>query len=199
MNNFQDEIENNCLINFGVSFTVFEKIEVNGKNTHPLFVYIKNCLPGFLGSKNIKWNFTKFLFDRKGTPIKRFATITKPEKIERDLNVKICPNDRGKIAQTLHTYATSVFVRERQQPAKEASFEKLAKALEAVLKEIDRQRVFEVPDKGRAGYEQFVMSSHQDENFSFPEARRDVLDVVHLRYVGAPGTVPENGGARSGK
>ena len=78
----KDEIQNSCLINFGVSFIISEKIDVNGQNTHPLFEYIKNSLPGFLGSRSIKWNFTKFLFDRNGKPIKRFATITKPEKLE---------------------------------------------------------------------------------------------------------------------
>lgn len=81
----KDVIQNTCLINFGVSFLVFEKVEVNGPNAHPLFVYIKKCLPGILGTKNIKWNFTKFLFDKQGNPFKRYATITKPEKMETDI------------------------------------------------------------------------------------------------------------------
>ena len=81
----KDEIQNSCLINFGVSFPIFEKVEVNGANAHPLFDYVKNSLPGIFGIKRIPWNFTKFLFDKNGKPVKRFATITKPEKIEADI------------------------------------------------------------------------------------------------------------------
>ena len=73
-------IKNNCLINYGVSFPVFEKVDVNGKNAHPLFKFLKAQLPGFI-TKSIKWNFTKFLIDAEGNPIKRFAPCTKPEKI----------------------------------------------------------------------------------------------------------------------
>lgn len=73
-------IENNCLINYGVSFPVFEKVDVNGKNAHPLFTFLKAKLPGFI-TNSIKWNFTKFLIDAEGNPIKRFAPFTKPEKI----------------------------------------------------------------------------------------------------------------------
>lgn len=75
------EIQEFCTENYGVSFPMFEKIEVNGKNTHPIYSYLKKELPGFLGGR-IKWNFTKFLIDREGNPVKRFATATKPEKIE---------------------------------------------------------------------------------------------------------------------
>ena len=81
----KDEIQNSCLINFGVSFPIFEKVEVNGANAHPLFDYVKNSLPGIFGIKRIPWNFTKFLFDKNGKPVKRFATITKPEKIEAEI------------------------------------------------------------------------------------------------------------------
>lgn len=73
-------IQNNCLVNYGVSFPVFEKIEVNGKKAHPLFNFLKNALPGFI-TNGIKWNFTKFLIDTNGKPLKRFAPFTKPEKI----------------------------------------------------------------------------------------------------------------------
>lgn len=73
-------IQNNCLINYGVTFTVFDKILVNGKNAHPLFKYLKNALPGFI-TNAIKWNFTKFLIDANGKPIKRFAPFTTPAKI----------------------------------------------------------------------------------------------------------------------
>ena len=73
-------IKNNCLINYGVSFPVFEKVDVNGKNAHELFKYLKEKLPGFI-TNSIKWNFTKFLIDANGVPVKRFAPYTTPEKI----------------------------------------------------------------------------------------------------------------------
>ena len=75
------EIEEGCLINYGVSFPMFDKIDVNGDNTHPVFKYLKSNLGGLFGSR-IKWNFTKFLIGPDGKPVKRFAPITKPEKIE---------------------------------------------------------------------------------------------------------------------
>ncbi|MBS5773251.1 MAG: glutathione peroxidase [Enterobacter cloacae] len=76
-----DDIAQTCHINYGVSFPMFEKIEVNGGAAHPLFRYLKKALPGVLGER-IKWNFTKFLIGRDGKPIKRFAPFTKPEKME---------------------------------------------------------------------------------------------------------------------
>lgn len=76
-----DDIAQTCHINYGVSFPMFEKIEVNGAAAHPLFRYLKQALPGVLGER-IKWNFTKFLIGRDGKPIKRFAPFTKPEKME---------------------------------------------------------------------------------------------------------------------
>lgn len=74
-------IEEFCQVNYGVSFPIFDKIDVNGKQAHPLFKYLKSELNGLFGSK-IKWNFTKFLIDKNGIPVKRFSPITKPEKIE---------------------------------------------------------------------------------------------------------------------
>lgn len=68
-------IKNNCLINYGV-----EKVNVNGKNAHPLFKFLKKQLPGFI-TNSVKWNFTKFLIDNEGNAIKRFAPFTTPEKI----------------------------------------------------------------------------------------------------------------------
>jgi glutathione peroxidase len=65
---------------------MFSKIEVNGDNTHPIYIYLKKALPGILGSR-IKWNFTKFLIDSNGKPIKRFAPTTTPESIEKYLKV----------------------------------------------------------------------------------------------------------------
>ncbi len=78
------EISEGCLINYGVTFTMFEKVDVNGPKAHPLFVYLKKQLPGFLGSK-VKWNFAKFVVDRNGKPVKRFSPTTKPEKMEQFL------------------------------------------------------------------------------------------------------------------
>lgn len=75
------DIAQTCHINYGVTFPVFEKIEVNGRATHPIFRYLKSELPGVLGGR-IKWNFTKFLIGRDGKPLRRFAPITPPEKME---------------------------------------------------------------------------------------------------------------------
>lgn len=76
-----DEIAQTCQINYGVTFPVFEKIEVNGSAAHPVFRYLKKELAGVLGGR-IKWNFTKFLIGRDGKPLKRFAPTTTPEKME---------------------------------------------------------------------------------------------------------------------
>lgn len=76
-----DEIAQTCHINYGVSFPIFEKVEVNGATTHPVFRYLKDQLPGVPGGW-IKWNFTKFLIGRDGKPLKRFAPFTSPEKME---------------------------------------------------------------------------------------------------------------------
>jgi len=76
------QISEFCEINYGVSFHMFGKIDVNGKDTHPVFQYLKDELPGVLGKK-IKWNFTKFLIGKDGQPIKRFAPTTKPADIKK--------------------------------------------------------------------------------------------------------------------
>jgi len=81
-------IAEGCLINYGVSFPMFSKIEVNGENTHPIYKYLKKELGGLFSSK-IKWNFTKFLISPEGKPIKRFAPITKPEAIDKYLSNKL--------------------------------------------------------------------------------------------------------------
>ncbi|KHD36308.1 glutathione peroxidase [Clostridium acetobutylicum] len=75
------DIKNFCEINYGVSFPLFEKIDVKGENAHPLFKYLTSQAGGILG-KEIKWNFTKFLIDKKGEVVDRFAPVTKPSKIE---------------------------------------------------------------------------------------------------------------------
>lgn len=79
-----EEIADFCLKNYGVDFTMFEKIDVNGKDAHPIFNYLKDELGGTLGKK-IKWNFTKFLVGKDGQPIKRFAPTTKPKEIEKHI------------------------------------------------------------------------------------------------------------------
>jgi glutathione peroxidase len=80
----EQEISESCLINYGVSFPMFSKIEVNGENAHPIYKYLKNRLPGVFG-RNIKWNFAKFLIDRNGKPVKRFSPTTIPEKLVKDI------------------------------------------------------------------------------------------------------------------
>ena len=79
-----DTMEESCRINFGVTFQLTEKVEVNGRNTHPIFHYLKNELGGLFGNK-IKWNFTKFLITPEGKPFKRYSPTTKPETIEKDI------------------------------------------------------------------------------------------------------------------
>lgn len=77
-----NEVAEACEINFGVNFPLFAKIDVNGSNAHPLFQYLTSEARGILGSKSIKWNFTKFLIDRNGKVLKRFGSTDTPEQIE---------------------------------------------------------------------------------------------------------------------
>lgn len=79
------EIRQFCDLSFNVSFPLFKKIEVNGDNVHPLYKQLKDDAPGILNTKGIKWNFTKFLVNRKGEVYKRYAPNTKPEAIEADI------------------------------------------------------------------------------------------------------------------
>ena len=81
----EEEIKEFCSLNYGVEFDMFSKIDVNGKNTHPLYKYLKSKQSGFLGTGVIKWNFTKFLVDKKGNVIKRYAPSTEPKQIEKDI------------------------------------------------------------------------------------------------------------------
>lgn len=78
----EKSISEGCMLNYGVSFPMFAKVDVNGEDAHPLFEYLKSELKGTFGNK-IKWNFTKFLIDADGKPFKRFSPTTKPEKIEK--------------------------------------------------------------------------------------------------------------------
>ena len=74
-----------CELNFGVSFPLFKKVDVNGPKAHPLFVQLKKRAPGLLGSQGIKWNFTKFLVSGDGQSVKRYAPTTKPEALKADI------------------------------------------------------------------------------------------------------------------
>lgn len=74
-------IAEGCVVNYGVTFTMFSKVNVNGNEAHPLFTYLKNSLPGWFGNR-IKWNFTKFLIDANGKPVKRFAPTATADAIE---------------------------------------------------------------------------------------------------------------------
>lgn len=79
-----EEIQQFCQLNYGVTFNMFEKINVNGEDTHPLYKYLKSQAKGLL-SKEIKWNFTKFLIDADGNVVKRYAPTVNPSKIKNDI------------------------------------------------------------------------------------------------------------------
>ncbi|EPD52640.1 hypothetical protein HMPREF1208_00701 [Staphylococcus sp. HGB0015] len=79
-----EEAASNCQLNYGVTFPMHEKIEVNGENAHPLFNYLKSQQKGVFGDK-IKWNFTKFLVDREGNVVKRFSPQKTPESITKEI------------------------------------------------------------------------------------------------------------------
>ncbi len=80
-----NEIQEFCRATFSIKFPMFEKIEVNGAGTHPLYKILKEKAPGLMGSKKIKWNFTKFLINKNGSNIIRYAPTTKPESLEKDI------------------------------------------------------------------------------------------------------------------
>jgi len=81
----EKEISEGCLINYGVSFPMFSKIDVNGDTAHPLYKYLKSELKGGILGSSIKWNFTKFMIDKNGKPYKRFSPTTSPEKLRNDI------------------------------------------------------------------------------------------------------------------
>lgn len=81
----EDEIKSFCSLTYGVTFPMFAKIDVNGENAHPLYTYLKEAKKGLFGSEAIKWNFTKFLVDKTGHVIDRYAPATKPESLEVDI------------------------------------------------------------------------------------------------------------------
>ena len=80
-----DEIESFCKVNFGVSFPLMGKVEVNGTGATPLYDWLKSEAPGLMGSKSVKWNFTKFLIDRDGKVVRRYAPTDKPEGLAKDI------------------------------------------------------------------------------------------------------------------
>jgi glutathione peroxidase len=80
-----DQIQSFCESRFGVSFPLFQKVEVNGKQAHPLYRYLTKAAPGIFGTEAVKWNFTKFLVDKQGKVVKRYPPTTKPEDLEKDI------------------------------------------------------------------------------------------------------------------
>jgi len=80
-----DQIEEFCKVNFGLSFPLMAKVEVNGANEPPLYSWLKSEAPGLMGTKSIKWNFTKFLVGRDGKVVRRYAPADKPESIAKDI------------------------------------------------------------------------------------------------------------------
>ena len=84
-----DEIGQFCEINYGVTFPMHAKIDVNGEDAHPLFRQLKEAAPGLLGSQSIKWNFTKFLVARDGTILKRYSPKTTPEALVADVEAQL--------------------------------------------------------------------------------------------------------------
>lgn len=85
------EIAGFCMKNYGVSFPMFSKVEVNGEGEHPLYSFLKSEAKGILGTKKIKWNFTKFLVNQNGDVLKRYAPTSKPEDIQKDVEALLNP------------------------------------------------------------------------------------------------------------
>ena len=83
------DIRNFCSTKYDVTFPLFAKVDVNGADTHPLYKFLKNAAPGVLGSEAIKWNFTKFLIDREGNVVRRYASADAPEKVGKDLSIML--------------------------------------------------------------------------------------------------------------
>ncbi|MCR9142570.1 MAG: glutathione peroxidase [bacterium] len=80
-----DDIESFCQVNYGVSFPMYAKVDVNGDSAHPLFQFLKKEKKGVLSTEGIKWNFTKFLVNRQGEVVNRFAPNSTPESLEKDI------------------------------------------------------------------------------------------------------------------
>jgi len=80
-----EEIASFCSLTYNVTFPMFAKVDVNGAKAHPLFKFLKRAKPGTLGFEGVKWNFTKFLIDRNGAPVERYAPTTKPEELQKSI------------------------------------------------------------------------------------------------------------------
>ena len=80
-----EEIKNFCEKNYSITFPIFEKVEVNGNDAHPIFKFIKEQKKGFMGTESIKWNFSKFLLNRNGEVINRYGSLDVPENLEGDI------------------------------------------------------------------------------------------------------------------
>jgi glutathione peroxidase len=80
-----EEIASFCATKYGIRFPMFEKIEVNGPTAHPLYKWLKSQKAGVMGSRSIKWNFTKFLVDSKGHVLRRYGSMAKPDALRRDI------------------------------------------------------------------------------------------------------------------
>ena len=93
----ETQIAQFCTTRFGVTFPLFKKIDVNGANAHPLFVFLKQEATGLLGSGAIKWNFTKFLIDKKGNVVRRYAPLTKPSDLAFDIERLCGSNEENKL------------------------------------------------------------------------------------------------------
>ena len=84
-----DEIASFCQLNYGVSFPMMAKVDVNGANAHPLWAWLKSAAPGVLGTEAIKWNFTKFLVGKDGRVLKRYAPNDTPESLKKDIEAAL--------------------------------------------------------------------------------------------------------------
>jgi len=80
-----EEIKNFCEKNYSITFPIFEKVEVNGNDAHPIFKFIKEQKKGFMGTESIKWNFSKFLINKNGKVVKRYGSLDVPENLEKDI------------------------------------------------------------------------------------------------------------------
>jgi glutathione peroxidase len=86
-----EQITEFCSLNYGNTFPIFSKIDVNGENAHPLFNFLTSEKKGLLGTQKIKWNFTKFLINKDGEPVNRYGSSTTPEQIQSDIEKLINP------------------------------------------------------------------------------------------------------------
>lgn len=85
----EEQIAEFCQLSFGVSFPMFGKVDVNGDQAHPLYQFLKTAQPGLMGTEGVKWNFTKFLVDREGRPVARYAPKTTPGDLARDIEAQL--------------------------------------------------------------------------------------------------------------